>query len=139
MTAAEDFGLDMSCTDEVRTTRLVNGTRLVAEACYRRLITPRGSLIGGEEEANYGLDLSSMVGSTDVDTVAASLPGRIALELQKDDRVADVKTEVVVTKEGPRATFGISVRVTTTEADAFTLTLAVTEVSVSLLGITEGT
>lgn len=135
--SAADYGLDMSCTDEIRTTRLVNGTRLVAEACYRRLITPRGSLIGGEEESSYGLDLSSLVGSTDVDAVAAALPGRISLELHKDDRVGDVSTTVLVTKEGPKATFGITILVTTTEAAAFTLTLAVTDVSVTLLGITE--
>ena len=138
MTAASSFGVDMSCTDEVRTTRLVNGTRIVAEACYRRLITPRGSLIGGEDEANYGLDLTSLVGSTNVDEIAAALPGRIALELQKDDRVGDVSTNVVVTKDGPSATFGVTIRVTTTEAEAFTLTLAVSDVSVALLGITEG-
>lgn len=138
MTTPQAFGRDMSCTDAIRTTRLVSGTRLVAEACYRRLITPRGSLIGGEAEASYGLDLTSLVGTTDVDALAASLPGRIAIELQKDDRVGDVSTNVVVTKNGPAATFGVTIRVTTTEAESFTLTLAVTEVSVALLGISEG-
>ena len=130
-----DFGRDISCTSSIMTGRYATGVRLVAEACYRRLITPRGMLRGGEEEANYGLDLSELVGSTSTKNDEAALAGRIRAELEKDERVetADVKVTRVESKDRT-VSFGVVVAATTAEGP-FTLTLAVTDVSVELLGI----
>ncbi len=69
-----DFGREISCTDSLKTGRFSTGARLVAEAAYRRLTTPRGTLRGGEEEANYGIDLTEMCGATNVKLLQASLP-----------------------------------------------------------------
>ncbi len=132
-----DFGRDMSCTTELRTGRFATGARLVGEACFRRLTTPRGMLRGGEEEANYGLDLTELIGSGNVKADAASLPGRIKSELKKDERVLTVDATVTVTTEGPATVFDIAIECDTDEGP-FTLTLRASDVDVELLGIEEG-
>jgi len=129
-----DFGRDLSCTDSLRTGRYVTGARLVAEAAYRRLTTPRGMLRGGEEEATYGLDLSELVGSVASDADAATLAGRIEAELLKDDRIESVAVTVTATREGPSTTFVVAIRATTA-AGPFDLTLGVDGVTVDLLGL----
>lgn len=131
---ATTFGKDVSCTDEMRSGRFASGLRLVAEACYRRLITPRGDLRGGDNEDNYGIDLTSLVGASNPKQVAAALPGRIQNELTKDERVVDVEVDIVQTVAGPSTSFVITILVETTEGP-FSLTLAASDVTVSLLGI----
>ena len=131
---ATNFGRDISCTDSLRTGRFVSGVRLVAEAAYRRLITPRGTLRGGEEEENYGFDLSSLIGSVVTASDAAALEGRIANELLKDERISTVTAVVTMTKRGPSTFFDVDVSATTAEGP-FTLQLSVTDVTVELLGI----
>jgi len=69
-----EFGRDISCTTSLRTGRYSTGLRLVAEAAFRRLSTRRGTLQGGVDEENYGLDLSSLIGSTATEADAAGLP-----------------------------------------------------------------
>lgn len=132
------FGRDTSCTDSLRTGRFASGVRLVAEACYRRLTTPRGKLRGGEEEANYGFDLNDLVGSTASTSDEAALPGKIESELAKDPRVESVAVTVLATRTGPATTFQIAVEVVT-GAGPFTLNIGISEVSVELLGIQAGT
>ncbi len=135
---ATEFGKDTSCTDELRTGRYVTGLRLVAEACYRRLTTPRGTLRGGEDEQNYGLDLAQFVGSTNPRAVEASLPGRIANELTKDGRVDSVEVDILTTTDAGLVTFAITVAVETAEGP-FTLQVGIDDVTVSLLGFSEET
>ncbi len=131
-----DLGRDVSCTDSIRTGRFVTGARLVGEACYRRLTTPRGMLRGGEEEENYGLDLTELVGTTNIDSAAASLPGRIRAELEKDERVASVSVDVLVSKDGPASIFTITIEVQTLAVGPFTLVLLASAVTVELIGLT---
>lgn len=129
-----DYGTDTSCTTSLRTGRLVSGLRLVAEAAYRRITTPRGTLRGGEDEANYGMDLEELVGSGDPVALAATLPGRIRNELLKDERIDEVDAEVVSTTEGPSTSFDISIVGTTAEGQ-FELVLGARDVKLSLLKI----
>ncbi len=129
-----DYGRDISCTDSLKTGRFATGARIVAEAAYRRLVTPRGMLRGGEEEQNYGLDLTELCGTTNPRATAASLPGRIKAELQKDERVETVDVDVLVTTSGPATTFTITVDVQT-GAGPFTLKLLASAVDVELLGL----
>lgn len=132
-----DFGLDTSCTRELRTGRLVSGPRLAAEAAYRRLTTPRAMLRGGEEEANYGYDITELVGKGA--SVAPQVPQLVSSELLKDERIETVDVDVVVATDGPAVSFTITIAATTKEGP-FALTLAVSAVTVDLLGIkTEGT
>ncbi len=129
-----DLGRDIRCTDSLSTGRFATRARLVGEACYRRLTTPRGMLRGGEEEANYGIDLSELVGSVNPASAAATLPGRITSELEKDERVLSVAVDVLVTTEGPETSFSVEVRVVTGDGP-FTLKLLASAVTVELLGI----
>ena len=132
--ATSSFGKDISCLDSLKSGRYATGVRLVAEACYRRLITPRGALRGGEEEGNYGLDLTTLVGKSNPRAVEVALPGRIRSELTKDERVESVDVEVVTVTDGPETTFTITISVLTAEGP-FTLQVAASEATVQLLGI----
>lgn len=134
MSAATNYGREVSCTDSLKTGRYVSGVTVVAEAIYRRLTTPRGSLLGGEAEANYGLDLMGLVGTVDTKGAAASLPGRIENEVRKDERVETVKADVVRTVVGPSTTYTITINVTTA-LGPFSLQMLVSAVTVELLGI----
>jgi hypothetical protein len=129
-----DFGRDVSCTDSIKTGRFVTGARLVGEACYRRLTTPRGMLRGGESEQNYGLDLTALVGGTNPKSTAASLPGRIRGELLKDERVESVTVDVLTVTSGALVSFDITISVVT-GAGPFTLQLLASAVTVELLGL----
>lgn len=131
---ATSFGKDVSCTNGLRPGQFVTGTRLVAEAAYRRLTTPRGMLRGGEDEANYGLDLLDAIGSVASQSAALALGGSIRNELLKDERIESVDAAVVLTRNGPAHELDITIEAETREGP-FTLTIAVDEVSVQLLDI----
>ena len=136
---AIDYGRDLSCTDALTPGRYVTGTRLVGQALYRRLTTPRGMLRGGEEEAIYGLDLTELLGASlnDTATEVASLAGRIEAECLKDDRISNVDVTVTPTVNGPSTSYEIVLFVESSEGP-FSLTLGVEDVTVSLLGLNEG-
>jgi len=133
---AIDFGVDVSCGPRgLRTGRLSRGVTLLAEAAFRRLTTPRGTLRGGDEESIYGEDLTAYVGRTgNTTTTAASLPAIIRAELLKDERFSEVNASVIRTVNGPTVTFSIAIACAT-DAGPFTLKLAVDEVTTELLGI----
>lgn len=130
------LGRDTSCTTDLRTGRTVTGARLIAEAAFRRLSTPRGMLRGGEDEANYGFDLTTKIGSTTSNSDLRSLPSQIKGEVRKDERIEDV--QVVVTKQslGPGVYLVIDITIATADGP-FALKLGVSEVTVALLGIQE--
>lgn len=88
------YGVEVWCADSLVTGRLVSGWRVVAQALYRRLITPRGTLRGGEEQAAYGVDLAEYIGRVAYPGVIATLPGLVRGEFLKDDRVADALVTV---------------------------------------------
>lgn len=131
------YGADTYCLTGLRTGRLVTGVMLVAQAVYRRLSTPRGTLQGGADEANYGLDLSAYVGDIGPEAAARVLPGLIRGELLKDERIADVKS-AVTTSYNNDGTADLEVEINCAlvdSADTFALTLGVDETSVELLGV----
>lgn len=132
---AVDFGRDISTTTSMKTGRFSSGPRLVAEACYRRLTTPRGTLRGGEDEASYGFDLTELIGVTNIKTAAASLPGRIQAELEKEQRLDSVTVDVLTSTDAAGLTsFTITVNAIT-GAGPFTLVLLASAVTVTLLGL----
>lgn len=134
---ATDFGRDLSCTTSLQTMRYVTGARLVGEAAYRRLTTPRGMLRGSEEDSVYGLDLTALVGKGDPFAVAASLPGQIRAELVKDERIVDVDVEILTVAVGAGTSLEIRIEAET-DAGPFELTLAVSQVSAALLNLSTG-
>lgn len=135
---ATSFGRDISCTTELRTGRFASGVRLVAEAVYRRLTTPRGMLRGGEEEANYGLDVTELLGSVRSAADEAALPGRIRAEVLKDERIETVDVQMTkATAANGTISYVIAIEATT-GAGPFSLQVAASDVTVELLGIVEG-
>lgn len=131
---ATNFGKDTSCTTSLTPGRYVTGAKLVAEACYRRLTTPRGMLRGGDDEANYGLDLTELIGSTSTKLDAAALGARVKAELLKDERLLNVTVEVVRTLEGPATAYDVTIY-GETDAGPFDLQIGISDVTVELLGI----
>jgi hypothetical protein len=110
---------------------------VVAQALYRRLITPRGKLRGGDEESAYGLDLSGYVGAVTFETALGALPGLIRGELMKDDRVSDVAAVITSAKQSDgMVDLTIVVNVVLSDSgETFALTLGVTEFQTTLLQV----
>lgn len=128
-----DFGTDTYCLDSLRTGRRVSGVRRVAQNAYHRLITPRGTLRGGADEGDFGLDLAGKVGSATTQALQMALPGQISSELRKDPRVESVTVSIVWTKTPAgevSAELAIEVQ---TAAGPFELVLGVDAVSAKIL------
>jgi hypothetical protein len=129
-----NYGSDVSATTSLRTGRLVTGARLVAESAFRRLITPRGMLRGGEEEANFGLDLTELVGGVTSSAEEATIPGRVQAELLKDERIESVDVTVLRMRQGPGTRYRITIEALT-NAGPFSLQVGVNDVSTELIGL----
>lgn len=127
-----DFGRDTWCLDSPRTGRLVTGTTLVAQRVYRRLITPRGMLRGGEDEANFGLDLSGLIGNVSLSTGA--IEGMIRGEVLKDPQVETATVTAAKSTSGAASSYSIEVSCTTA-LGPFDLVLEVSDVTVALVGL----
>jgi hypothetical protein len=134
VTTPVSYGRDTFVTDRMRTGRTVTGLVALGQANFRRLITPRGALRGGKDEEVYGLDLTALVGRSPKN-VEAALPGQIRAELMKDARNADVETTITRTTVGPAVRFDLRVTATAATGGTSTLVLAVSDVTVELLGI----
>jgi hypothetical protein len=117
---------------------MASGLQLVAESVYRRLTTTRGTLFGGDDEANFGLNLEDVIGQVTTPSAAAALPGQIEAELQKDERIESVTATVVPVISGPSTSWTITIAAQTA-LGPFLLVLSVSEVTTQLLGITAGT
>jgi hypothetical protein len=127
-------GRDTYCVDEYKPGRTARGVRLVAQRLYHRLITPRGDLLGAEDEANFGLDLAGFVGSNDDKAVESMLPVKVRNELLKDPMVDSVTVNAVRTESVGAITWTLTVSVQSGEGP-FELIVAVSDVTVELLGV----
>lgn len=123
-----DLGTDVSCVfDATPNMAMVSGRRCLAEAVARRLITPRGRLIGSP---NYGFDLTQYLND---DLTAGDLI-RIAAgatsEVKNDERVLAATVSIALA-------FGVmTVKVLLEDASGpFTLVLSISDVTVEILKI----
>jgi len=130
------FGLDVWCVDQIRTGRYARGRQVVAQALYRRLITPRGVLREAGNGAAYGIDLPGIVGAVGYPTASRLLPDRVRAELLKDDRVADVSVAaLIVTETNGLQSITLDANVALyEEGEEFSLSLSVSDTSVTLIG-----
>lgn len=134
---ATGYGVDVSLTDKLVTSRLVSGKRVVLEALYRRLTTPRGSLGSSvfPEDLLYGFDASSFVGAVGYERARSVIAGMVENELSKDDRVLSVKCEASLSAQPDGSTLLLldvdAELVDSSESLAFTLGVA--DVSTELL------
>lgn len=116
--------------------RIVSGKRLLGEACMRRLITERGTLL---DDPNYGFPLINLLGRAQSRAGRAAIAGLIRLELMKDERVQSV--DVVATFDEsakPIIRLDLDITVTGVETGPFSLVLSVDEVNVRVLSLPEG-
>jgi hypothetical protein len=130
-----DFGQDTFCLDSRRTGRMARGVTLVAQRCYHRLITPRGQLRGGEDEANFGYDLGKLIGRSNLSD--SQIEGEIKNELSKEEAVESVAVMVTRSSGAVFVSYSIQVDCVTAEGP-FSLVLAVSDVTVELVGLTVG-
>lgn len=130
------FGRDTYCLDHLEPGRFARGVQLVAQRCYRRLITPAGTLRGGEEEADFGLDLAGFVGSTEARDLDSMLPVRVRNELMKDPTVDSVTVVAERTDAAGRVAYTMTISVQSSDGD-FDLIVGVSSVTVELLGVRE--
>lgn len=131
--AVTGYGKDLWCLDSTQPGRFVTGNTLVAQAIYRRLTTPRGTLRGN---LSYGYDVVGLIGSIGTDDAAVVLQFAIRAEVMKDDRVQDVDVAVTRTsiEEGGEALAIVLSVLLTDDEDSFTLTLAASETSLDVIG-----
>jgi hypothetical protein len=126
-----DFGRDVMCSDVLRTGRYATGLPLVAQNAYHRLSTARGTLRGGDEEADYGIDLVDLLGSN---VTKEAIAGMVSAELRKDERILAATATITEMIANTRKSWIVDIDITT-GAGPFSLRLSVDEVTVELLGV----
>jgi hypothetical protein len=133
------YGQDTWCGERLVTGRLARGAQVVILALYRRLITPRGTLRGGDDEDAYGIDLAGYIGAVGYDNAVAAIPGIIRSEFLKDARVADVSIDATITREANTAiSIVLDCVITLVDSDEeFPFSVAASATSVTLLGVPE--
>lgn len=105
----------------------IGGRTLLAQACIRRLITYRGTLI---DDPNYGTDVRLYLNS-DIDTrLLGQIASAVDAELEKDERV--LRSRTTATFIGGILLLSVQLA---DQAGPFSLTLSVTDVTVALLKV----
>lgn len=134
MATDAEIGVDLSCTDDLSPEcSVVTGRRLIAEAVYRRLITPRGRL---SYDPDYGTDVTAFINEDVTVSEINDLQAAIIDECNKDERVLDVDVSI----EAPGGVVGADGKYTITivlfDADGpFELVLVIDQVTVEILRI----
>ena len=126
---------DTWCEDVLKPGRMATGKTLLAQRLYHRLITPAGTLKGGEEEADFGLDLAGIIGSTSDRDLGPTLPARVTNELRKDPAVDTAKVRAIREKASDgtvRWTLAIDVE---SDEGPFEMFVAASAVTVDLLRV----
>ena len=124
-------GIDISATSDLDPAfRTATGTTALAQALFRRLITPSGGLLFDE---TFGLGIQRFINaSTAADSKALTrLAVACEAECRLDERVADCDARASV-ENGATV---IELRVTPLDGVSFTLTAVIDDVSASLLSI----
>lgn len=130
------YGVDTWCMGRLVTGRLARRGQIVIQAIYNRIITPPGTLRGGDEERAFGFGIENYIGAVGYEAALLSLPAALEAELSKEDRA---KGYVVITSrvDNPDGTTAIDLQVAGVFVDEdadFTLTMRVSDTSVELLG-----
>lgn len=115
---------------------MARGATVVVQALFRRGITPKGTLRGGDEELNYGFDISGYIGAVGDDVAMRSLPGQLQQEYLKDDRVLEVQvTPYIFTDAAKQVSIDLAVTgILADSEEPFAFTIRANSVTVELLG-----
>lgn len=138
MTSDELYGTDEWCFDGAQSARMISGRMLLAQDVYNCLRTEPGKLKGSKTAGKVGAGLRGFVGAVGLVRAAAAIPARVDAALRADDRIARVRTVVTPREESPGSgvhTLDVAITVTPREGDSFSLTIAVGDDVLSLLGV----
>jgi len=125
------YGRDTSATSRVHYGKVVSGGTLLAEACYRRLISERSAL---EDDLTYGFALANKLGASMTLDDRESLAPELAAELKKDERIDDVTVSIIETQtEGASVALDIEIEGIGKEGEEFGLALRAKDAKVELL------
>ena len=131
--ATYDYGHDLACTSDLTANMAeTDGLTTLAQALYRRLITPRGGLI---DDPNYGFDCTSLLDESVTQRTLAILASQIDAELVKDERVGSSKTTGQYTPGPGNAGRYVASTLVTTADGPFRLVLSISSVSVEILSV----
>jgi len=123
-----DFGSDISTFPDLDPSFVaLSGSRVVLEACARRLQTPRGALWA---HSDYGLDLRAWLNESFDAGAQAAMAAAIEAELEKDERVLGV--QVAASLDHRTNALRIAVSIATSDGP-FRLVLSVSRISVDVL------
>jgi hypothetical protein len=124
-----DYGRDLSCTTDIEPMfREVTGIELMQQAIIRRLITPRGGLLGAP---NYGYDVRNLINDSLSSTQGASLiRAAVQSELDKDERILQSQAKVLFVPSTHKLTIEIQAVST---VGPFALTIGVSDVTIEVL------
>ena len=125
-----NYGSELSCTLDVDPNgSMVSGGHLIAEALYRRVITPRGRVI---DDPNYGTDLTQYINDDQPKSAQAQIQAAVVQECLKDERVLQCTCTTSLNSIGV-----MSITIYFIAAPGpFTLVLAATPTSVNILSVT---
>ena len=126
---AVDLGTDITCTDDIDPSfALSSGATQLAQALYRRIITPRGGL---PDAPAYGFGASTIIDQDMTARQVAVLANSIDAEFMKDERVLSSSTTGTFANQ-----IFVGSTLVTTAAGPFRLVLSISSVSVDLLQVT---
>jgi phage baseplate assembly protein W len=126
---SDPLGVDISCYPDLDAGfSLVSGRTALGQALARRLETPRGGLF---YDPDYGTDVREMVNDAATSAFAQQRQQQIEAEALKDERVGTATATVTYSPPTSTATIKLDVD---TAAGPYTFILAVTGVSIALLG-----
>lgn len=129
MAADTDYGTDLAGVGDLDPYgAVVSGTLVVAQACARRLSTPRGRVI---DDPNYGFDLTQFINDDATNSSLAALRAGTVSECLKDERVLTATCDAVLA----RNVLTVTVKLTTGDGP-FSLVLTVDKTSVQVLSVT---
>lgn len=129
--ADPDFGTDLDWADDLDPSgRMISGARLLGQAAFHRLITPRGACLDAPDD---GLDVAEFLSLGLTPTEKTGIPGQIAAELRKDERFLDAEVEMT---DVPPDGFRLKIRITPSAGPEFDLVLSVSAAATKLVSIT---
>lgn len=128
------FGSDLACAGDITEAALElsgDNVRLVTEAAYRRLTTPRGTL---DDDPDYGLDARAFLAVPLTVANRRDITSQVSAELLRDDRIESVEVALV---QPALNTLEVSVA-GVTAAGSFAFTLALTDAGALLKEFASG-
>jgi hypothetical protein len=130
--ADTDFGTDVECVSDLDPTfQIVTGRRAVVQRVLRRWQLPRGFC---DDDPNAGTDVRLYLNRPWTRKAAFDLKQALEREALKDAEVYSCAVSLTLTT-GLRPSITVEADITTTEGETFTAVVAITSVTLELLGI----